>query len=59
MESLAANRLLGDDLILVHCQVNRESEWRAIVEAGAFGSVHVEAEMRMALSPPTLVEQRQ
>ena len=55
---LAEHGLLGDDLILVHCQVTTPAEWEQIARTGTWVSVQTEVEMGMALGPPVLMPLR-
>jgi len=59
VEVLAEQGLLGDDLILVHCQTTTPGEWAQVAEAGTWVSVETEVEMGMALGPPVLVQLRE
>ncbi|CAN5372290.1 amidohydrolase family protein [soil metagenome] len=56
IEVLHANRLLGDDLLLVHCTFNTEHEWQLLRDTGATISVCAETEMQMGMGFPVIRE---
>ena len=56
VEVFAANGLLGDDLLLVHCTFNTEHEWELLRDTGTMVSVCAETEMQMGMGFPAIAE---
>lgn len=56
VEVFAANGLLGDDLLLVHCTFNTEHEWELLRDTGTMVSVCAETEMQMGMGFPAIRE---
>lgn len=59
VEVLAANDLLGDDLLLVHCTFNTDHEWELLRDTGTTVSVCAETEMQMGMGFPAIYEATQ
>ncbi len=59
VEQLERNRLLGADLLLVHCSFNTPEEWRILEGSGASVSVCAETEMQMGMGYPAIAEATQ
>jgi cytosine/adenosine deaminase-related metal-dependent hydrolase len=56
VEVFAANNLLGDDLLLVHCTFNTPHEWELLKDSGTMISVCAETEMQMGMGFPAISE---
>lgn len=56
VEVFAANGLLGDDLLLVHCTFNTPEEWELLRDTGTMVSVCTETEMQMGMGFPAIAE---
>ena len=56
IEVLDANALLGDDLLLVHCNFNTDHEWELLRDTGVTISVCAETEMQMGMGFPVIRE---
>jgi 5-methylthioadenosine/S-adenosylhomocysteine deaminase len=56
--TLMKGDLLRDDMVLVHCNLTTDDEYRGVLNAGAAICAGVEVEIGMALGEPTIRDQR-
>jgi 5-methylthioadenosine/S-adenosylhomocysteine deaminase len=56
VEVLAGRKLLGPDLLLVHCTFNTAQEWATLEDSGTMVSVCAESEMQMGMGFPVIAE---
>jgi 5-methylthioadenosine/S-adenosylhomocysteine deaminase len=56
VEVMHEHRLLGDDLLLVHCTFNTPEEWSMLDGTGTMVSVCAETEMQMGMGYPAIAE---
>jgi 5-methylthioadenosine/S-adenosylhomocysteine deaminase len=56
VEVMHEHRLLGDDLLLVHCTFNTPEEWTLLEGTGTMVSVCAETEMQMGMGYPAIAE---
>jgi cytosine/adenosine deaminase-related metal-dependent hydrolase len=56
VERLAERKLLGDDMILIHCTFNTDHEWELMEEFGVSVGVCPETEMQMGMGFPPIAK---